>query len=134
MPKGAKMKKLMTLSVLILCFSVGCASTGYYNTQKGAAIGAGIGALAGQAIGRDTESTLIGVGTGALLGSIIGNGMDQRAQMYRDAQRQTVSNSGYYGSYDRQSPPGQWVTVPGHWYGNVWVPSHEEWQPVNPGY
>jgi surface antigen len=128
------MKKLMTVSGLILILSVGCASTGYYNTQKGAAIGAGIGALAGQAIGRDTEATLIGAGTGALLGSIIGNGMDQNAQMYRDEQTKKAYSSNYSGSYKRQSPPGRWVSVPGHWNRNVWVPSHEEWQPVNPGY
>jgi uncharacterized protein YcfJ len=56
-----------------------------YNTQKGAAIGAGIGAVAGQAIGRNTESTLLGAGIGTLLGAIIGNAVDQTDQASREA-------------------------------------------------
>ena len=38
-----------------------------YDTTKSAAVGAGIGAAAGQIWGKDTESTLIGAGIGALL-------------------------------------------------------------------
>jgi outer membrane lipoprotein SlyB len=38
----------------------------------GALIGAGAGALAGQAIGRDTKSTVIGAAGGALLGAAAG--------------------------------------------------------------
>jgi hypothetical protein len=29
-------------------------------------------------------------------------------------------------------PPGEWVRVPGHWEGNVWVPAHQEWRPIRP--
>lgn len=76
---------LYTLVVVLLLFVFGCASSGY-NTQKGAALGAGAGALAGQAIGRDTEGTLIGAGAGALLGSILGNAADQ--SYYQQRQRQ----------------------------------------------
>lgn len=36
--------------IAILALLTGCASEGY-NTQKGAAIGAGLGAIAGQVIG-----------------------------------------------------------------------------------
>ena len=39
---------------------------------------AGIGALAGQAIGGDTEATLIGAGVGALAGYAIGNEQDKK--------------------------------------------------------
>ncbi|KXK30705.1 MAG: hypothetical protein UZ16_OP3001003081 [Candidatus Hinthialibacteria bacterium OLB16] len=42
----------------------GCAS----KTQTGALLGAGAGALAGQAIGGDTKGTLIGAGVGGLAG------------------------------------------------------------------
>ena len=56
-----------------------------YNTQKGAAIGAGIGALLGQAIGRDTEGTLLGAGIGTVIGAIAGNAVDQDYQAARDA-------------------------------------------------
>jgi len=44
----------------------------------GALIGAGAGALAGQAIGRDTKSTIVGAGAGALLGAAIGTATTPR--------------------------------------------------------
>ena len=56
-----------------------------YNTQRGAAIGAGVGAIAGQAIGRNTEGTLLGAGIGTLLGAIVGNAVDQSYQASREA-------------------------------------------------
>ena len=52
--------------------------TGCNKTESGASWGAGIGALAGQAIGGDTEATLIGAGAGALLGGMIGNDQDHQ--------------------------------------------------------
>lgn len=113
----------------------GCANTGRYATQKGAAVGAGIGALAGQAIGGNTQSTLIGTGAGALLGTIVGNGMDQQAQGARDDRaayersRQTYANPVMSAP---DGPPGRWVTVPGRWQGNQWVPAHRQWIPVTP--
>ncbi len=39
-----------------------------YDTKKNAALGAIVGAAAGQLIGRDTEGTLIGAGIGAIVG------------------------------------------------------------------
>ena len=82
--------KTNILSVIILCvmlLSVSCATIpeDRYNTQKGAAIGAGIGALLGQAIGRDTEGTLLGAGIGTVVGAIAGNAVDQDYQAARDA-------------------------------------------------
>jgi hypothetical protein len=61
-----KTKGLALLAVLLAC---SCASEGY-NTQKGAAIGAIGGALAGQAIGHNTAGTLIGAASGALVGAV----------------------------------------------------------------
>ena len=52
----------------------GCES----DAQTGALIGAGVGAIAGQAIGGDTEGTLIGAGVGAAGGYIIGNEQDKK--------------------------------------------------------
>ncbi len=57
-----------------LAFVSGCES----DAQTGALIGTGIGAIAGQAIGGDTESTLIGAGVGAIGGYIIGNESDKK--------------------------------------------------------
>jgi len=41
--------------------------------ERGAVGGAAAGALVGQAIGRNTSSTLIGAGVGALGGAVINN-------------------------------------------------------------
>jgi len=50
------------------------------NTAGGAAIGAGLGALAGIALGggNDRRNALIGAGIGALAGGAVGNYMDQQ--------------------------------------------------------
>lgn len=76
--KGKKMKKgslLLAAIVLIgLLFTVGCES----DAQTGGLLGAGVGALAGQAIGRSTESTLIGTAVGGGAGYIIGAERDRK--------------------------------------------------------
>ena len=83
------MKKylLSILLISVMSISVSCTTIpeDRYNTQKGAAIGAGIGALLGQAIGRDTEGTLLGAGIGTVVGAIAGNAVDQDYQAARDA-------------------------------------------------
>jgi len=69
-----RMKKFLTTCTVatLLTFSLlGCTKT-----EEGAAWGAGIGALAGQAIGGDTGATLIGAGAGAIIGGGIGNSQD----------------------------------------------------------
>lgn len=63
------------LSALAVLVS-GCANM--TETQRGAAIGAGVGALAGAAIGDSRESTAIGAGLGALGGYIWSNQMAQK--------------------------------------------------------
>ena len=81
-------RNIMIILLLSLMFlSVSCATTqpDRYNTQRGAAIGAGIGALMGQAIGRDAEATWLGAGIGTLVGAIAGNAIDQEHQAARDA-------------------------------------------------
>ena len=80
--------KTMGIIVLMLLVVMGsCASIpkDRYNTQKGALIGAGAGALMGQAIGRDTEGTLIGLAAGTVLGALVGNTIDQDYAAARDA-------------------------------------------------
>ena len=72
-------KKMIIILLLVavsfgLVFVAGCES----DAQTGALIGAGVGALAGQAIGGDTEGTLIGVGAGAAGGYMIGNESDKK--------------------------------------------------------
>jgi outer membrane lipoprotein SlyB len=76
----------MVLLVLFM-FVVSCASTPpeNYNSQRGALIGAGTGALIGQAIGGNTHSTLVGIAAGTILGALVGNAMDQENQATEDA-------------------------------------------------
>ena len=142
------MKKWIILMMILGLTAMGCANTSRYNTQRGAAIGAGLGALAGQAIGNNTKSTLIGTGVGTLLGTIVGNGIDQQEEEYRYSRDSYRYNDEYRDEGDhyneryhqgqsysyRQPPPGRWLTVPGHWEGRRWVPPHEEWRPVNPNH
>jgi hypothetical protein len=75
--------------LLVLTFVVAlassCAYPDRYNTQKGALIGAGAGALLGQAIGGNTAGTLIGLGAGTILGGLVGNAVDQDHQAAREA-------------------------------------------------
>lgn len=129
------MKRAFTLTLLVIAagfFLVSCASEGY-NTQKGAAIGAGLGAIAGQVIGHDTASTLIGAAVGTLVGGIAGNAVDQNVanqQKVGTAQAGTYPPSSQVTPQDQ--PPGQWVEVPGQWIGGKWVPAHKVWVPVNP--
>lgn len=65
-----------TLTALALA---GCeTSEQQQRAGTGALIGAGAGALAGQAIGRDTRSTIVGAGAGALLGAAVGTATTPR--------------------------------------------------------
>ncbi|MEN6615591.1 MAG: YMGG-like glycine zipper-containing protein [Syntrophorhabdus sp.] len=128
------MKKIALLTLLIIgagFFVISCASEGY-NTQKGAAIGAGLGAIAGQVIGHDTASTLIGAAVGTLVGGIGGNAVDQHVQSQKTVQQQQVVYPASSQVTPQDQPPGQWVDVPGQWIGGKWVPSHKVWVPVNP--
>ncbi|MER8381285.1 YMGG-like glycine zipper-containing protein [Mesorhizobium sp. M0622] len=61
-------------AMLVTAALAGCAQTeAQQRTSTGALLGAGAGALAGQAIGGNTKSTVIGAGAGALLGAVVGN-------------------------------------------------------------
>ncbi len=83
------MKKyhLVILSLILSFLLVSCAHypPDRYNTQVGAAVGAGTGALIGQAIGGNTQSTLIGLTAGTILGALVGNAVDQDYQAAKDA-------------------------------------------------
>jgi hypothetical protein len=75
----------ITTSLGFLLVSCATVPPDRYNTQKGAAIGAGAGALIGQAIGGNTESTLIGLAAGTIIGALVGNAVDRDIQAAKDA-------------------------------------------------
>lgn len=62
----------------VLTLSGGCES----DAANAGLLGAGIGALAGQALGHDTEATLLGTAVGGAAGYVIGNESD-KAKMRR---------------------------------------------------
>ena len=125
-------KGIIALAIIATGFMMfSCIYEGY-NTQKGAAIGAGLGAIAGQIIGGDTAATLIGAAVGGLVGAVGGNSVDQTvANQQREAGQQRTS-AAVIPRYSEQAPPGRWVEVPGQWAGGRWVPAHNVWVPVNP--
>jgi uncharacterized protein YcfJ len=82
-----KMIKYGIFILMGLALITSCAGRQYdhFNTQRGAAIGAGFGALTGQLIGRNARSTLLGAGVGTLVGAIFGNAVDQERMIAREA-------------------------------------------------
>lgn len=78
--------RTLVLAASVVALTVtGCADMGAMSpTQKNTAIGAGVGAVAGAAIGRDGKSTAIGAGLGALGGYIWSKTMqDKKVAMER---------------------------------------------------
>lgn len=77
--------RITTLAAAVLL--AGCAdmNTGMSDTTRRTAIGAGIGALAGAAIGGDAKGALIGAGVGAAGGYIWSQHMEQKKQAMQRA-------------------------------------------------
>ncbi|MCF6206202.1 MAG: YMGG-like glycine zipper-containing protein [Sulfurovum sp.] len=82
------MKKFHFIALAIatagLVGMTGCAET---RAEQGALIGAGSGALLGQAVGGDTKSTVIGAALGGIAGAAIGDYQDKQhpnRKYYRD--------------------------------------------------
>ncbi len=71
-------------------------------TRQGA-IGAAIGAAAGQLLGGDTEATLAGAAVGGAIGAVRGSGQDRiNQQRYRD------NRGRYYYCYDNRQTECYW--------------------------
>jgi uncharacterized protein YcfJ len=88
--------RICAIAMMTLSLSAG-AMTGCDNSAKsGTLIGAGSGALLGQAIGGNTKGTLIGAGAGALGGYIIGNEMDKDRAKKEQQTREARANNPTY--------------------------------------
>ena len=70
----------MLILIMASVFTIGCVT----KTGTGALLGGALGALAGQAIGKDTKGTLIGAGVGAAVGGAIGNQEDAKDGQPKD--------------------------------------------------
>jgi len=79
------MKKLILGATILMVSLAGplSARADHSNGINGLIFGAGGGAIAGQAIGRNTEATLIGTAVGSLLGYVIGNEIDKGGGYHR---------------------------------------------------
>lgn len=79
------MKKLILGATILMVSLAGplSARADHTNGINGLIFGAGGGAIAGQAIGRNTEATLIGTAVGSLLGYVIGNEIDKSGGYHR---------------------------------------------------
>lgn len=94
------MKTRIVAAIAATAFVAACTTDPYTGQQKvsntagGAAIGAGLGALAGIALGggNDRRNALIGAGIGALAGGAVGNYMDrQEAELRAQLQGTGIS-------------------------------------------
>ncbi|WP_240220580.1 OmpA family protein [Rheinheimera hassiensis] len=75
MRRSALLVSLLSASLVM----AGCATNGYSNTAKGAAIGGVVGAVAGKATGNHKDKRLvIGAAIGALTGAAVGSYMDNQ--------------------------------------------------------
>ncbi|MCT7375401.1 glycine zipper 2TM domain-containing protein [Chelativorans salis] len=82
-------------AILVAMALAGCASEQQQRAGTGALVGAGAGALAGQALGRDTKSTLAGAAGGAILGGVIGSATAPRRQSQELCRYQAADGSIY---------------------------------------
>ncbi len=76
---------------LLAVFIASCAGTTNteIKTKEGALVGAGVGAILGQAIGHNRQSTLVGAGIGAALGGLGGS----QVGAYMDRQEAALNNA-----------------------------------------
>jgi hypothetical protein len=84
-------KRVISAALLPALLACGCSSLSH--TENGAlaggAIGAGTGALIGNATGHTAGGALIGAGVGSLTGALIGNSADQTEKKVAAAQAQS---------------------------------------------
>ena len=87
------MKKYYKIIIagLLAVFIASCAGTTNteIKTKEGALVGAGVGAILGQAIGHNRQSTLVGAGIGAALGGLGGS----QVGAYMDRQEAALNNA-----------------------------------------
>jgi hypothetical protein len=87
---GKKEHLVCVILIISLCVPLLLIGSCETRAQTGGLAGAGIGALAGQAIGGDTSATLIGAAVGAGVGYIIGNEQDKKAAKAYDISQPTA--------------------------------------------
>ena len=87
---GRSLKRVAAVAATCFVLMSGCATQG----GTGASVGTGIGALAGNLIGGNTEATLVGAAVGAGIGYLIGNERDKEAAARMRAEEATAPLGG----------------------------------------
>jgi hypothetical protein len=99
--------RCLAAALLLIVGVSACTAPGYY-MPRGALIGAGAGALIGQGVGRNTNTTLLGAGAGSLIGGFAGYLCDQMAirrvyqpipSNYKHSRTIGSSPQGYYSTH-----------------------------------
>ena len=124
MAKGLVTILMLVVVSLGLTFVVGCES----DAQTGALIGTAAGAGIGQAIGRDTKSTLIGAAVGGGAGYMIGSEADKK-QMKADIAAAQASANTFVVNITNSNGSVTPVTL--RKSGNVWIgPKGEQYSRI----
>ncbi len=81
----------LIIACMLVIFIASCAGTTNteIKTKEGVLVGAGLGAILGQAIGHNRQSTLVGAGIGAALGGLAGS----QVGAYMDKQEAALNNA-----------------------------------------
>lgn len=82
------MKKIIAGLAMVMTLMLSAPAGADSNAINGLLLGAGSGALFGQAVGRNTKGTLIGTAVGSVLGYALGNEID-KGGTYRPVTRST---------------------------------------------
>ena len=88
-------KRLLIPIALLLCLALLAGCSNMSRTQKGAAIGAAVGALGGTAVSDDdTKGAVIGGAAGAVVGGLIGSYLDKQAKEMDEIEGATITREG----------------------------------------
>ena len=115
---------MITICLMALLTLAGCAGSQMNYAQQGALGGAGLGALAGQAIGQNTEATLIGAGVGLMLGYIVGNEMDKNDRQNLNQTYESVP-TGYSSQWQNPDSGNQYKVTPTSTTGSAQRPCRD---------
>lgn len=129
------MKKIAAVMAFAIGINLGCQTVAAGSGLDGLLLGAGSGALIGQAAGRNTHSTLAGAAVGAMIGYALDNGVDRGSRAYygytprrivvRPESQETCREMEMLGTIDGRPEKiygtacwqdGEWVRIDDDWW------------------
>lgn len=112
------MKQLINAAIAIFLFF--CLQSQVYANQRGVdglIIGGGAGAIVGQAIGRNAESTILGATVGGILGAVIASENSYRHHRPVIVHQRPTGPHGRYFNYTPRHQSPRFVYNPPHNHG-----------------